>query len=507
MKTLLKNQKKLLIAAAFLLLANLLFFLTIWLLNKYDRMYLDQLLYQLKSSSKGTNRGLASSAVVRVGLFGFVATAVDILAYLLLSGRLQRKLARHSQYVRYCSSKICSFFRRRALPLALALLMISSLGFAVRLDVVAYVDTISAESDFIEDHYVSPDDVELKFPAKKRNLIYIFLESMENTYAQTEAGAPITANYIPELTQLAEEHVNFSHTDGLGGAQSFSGTTWTAASMVAQTSGTIVKVPLTADDYNGEDAYMPGVVSIGEILDREGYRQLLLLGSDAEFAGRDSYFTEHGKYEILDINALKEEGRLPEDYQEWWGYEDEKLFAFAKSELKQLAETGEPFNFTMLTADTHFPDGYLCPSCPELHEEQYANVLACSSRQVSEFVSWIQAQPFYENTTIVISGDHLTMDPHFLEDVDATYVRTVYNCIIHAPVQPIREKNRQFGVFDMLPTTLGALGVQIEGDRLGLGTNLFADTLTLTERYGKRFLEVELLKHSEFYNTEVLDEE
>ena len=53
--------------------------------------------------------------------------------------------------------------------------------------------------------------------------------------------------------------------------------------------------------------------------------------------------------------------------------------------------------------------------------------MRCSSRMVHEFIRWVQAQPFYENTTIVISGDHMTMDPDFMEGVDETYTRTIYN--------------------------------------------------------------------------------
>ena len=34
---------------------------------------------------------------------------------------------------------------------------------------------------------------------------------------------------------------------------------------------------------------------------------------------------------------------------------------------------------------------------------------------------------------------------------------------------------------DMFPTTLASLGAVIDGDRLGLGTNLFSDKPTLAE--------------------------
>ena len=130
--------------------------------------------------------------------------------------------------------------------------------------------------------------------------------------------------------------------------------------------------------------------------------------------------------------------------------------------------------------------------------------MRCSSRMVHEFIRWVQAQPFYENTTIVISGDHMTMDPDFMEGVDEAYTRTIYNCIINPAVEPVREKNREFGTFDMFPTTLAALGVQIEGDRLGLGTNLFSEKPTLCELYGFEALDWELQKKSEFYEERFL---
>lgn len=499
-----KFSKRLLLADLLLLGGNLLFFFTIWLLSKYDNIDLDQVLFQMKSPASGAHKDLLSSAFFRVGVLGFALTAAEIFLYDLLAGRLQKLFKNSARYLRYCTTKLCRFFKKIAIPFASIILIFSMTLFTIKLDVIPYIISITTDSDFIKENYVDPTTAELTFPEEKRNLIYIFLESMENTYADPSAGGLVTENFIPELTQLAEENVHFSNTASIGGALSYTGTTWTAAAMVAQTSGIVVKVPLSADTYGGEDEFIPGIVSIGELLEDEGYHQTLLLGSDAAFAGRDSYFTEHGNYNIVDINSLKAEGRLPEDYLEWWGYEDQKLFGFAKEELTKLAASGEPFNFTMLTADTHFPDGYLCPQCGDEYEEQYANVLACSSRQVYEFINWIKAQSFYENTTIMISGDHLTMDPRFLKDIDENYTRTIYNCIINAAVEPVRETNRQFATFDMFPTTLAAMGVKIEGDRLGLGTNLFSDQPTLTEKYGFEALSEELNKKSAFYNEEFL---
>lgn len=504
-----KRRKWVNVLALFCLLcANLVFLLTIWLANKYDKVSLDQFIYQMKSSAAGANRSLKKSVWVRVGLYGFALTFAEMLVFFIVSGKLRKLLHENKHYIKMCASKVCTFITKRVLPLALAFLLISLTFFTLELDVVHYVKALSTDSSFIEEEYIDPYSVNLKFPEQKRNLIYIFLESMEVAYADTEAGGYIIDNFIPELTALAEEHVNFSHDSDLGGAKSFSGTTWTAAALVAQTSGVAVQVPLTAGRFGGTDEdseYMPGVVAIGEILEDAGYRQMFIMGSDSDFGGRDTYFRDHGNYEILDTKALKSDGRLPEDYDVWWGFEDKKLWDYAKEELTRLGESDQPFNLTLLTCDSHFPNGYRCEDCGNEYSKKYPNVLHCCSKKVMEFVEWCKEQPFYENTTIVLCGDHLTMDPNFFKDVNPEYERSIYNCIINAPIEPVQEKNRVFGTFDMFPTTLGALGVQIEGNRLGLGTNLFSDVPTLAEQYGFEYVDYELQKNSDFYNSKFLN--
>ena len=239
--------------------ANMLLFLTQWLSTRYDRVSLEQVLYQMQTSISGTSKKLTSSASIRVGVFGTLLTVLEVLAYLLLSGKAEKLLSRFRIYTDYCHGKVCKFFTKRMLPLSMAILLTSLMVFGVRMEIFAYVENTVTPSDFIEQHYVDPDDVQLTFPTKKRNLIYIFLESMENTFTDVTSCDTVEDNYIPELTRLAQENISFSHGEGMGGAQSLEGTTWTAAAMVAQTSGVTVKVPLGGNDYGEEEYYMPGI--------------------------------------------------------------------------------------------------------------------------------------------------------------------------------------------------------------------------------------------------------
>ena len=112
-------------------------------------------------------------------------------------------------------------------------------------------------------------------------------------------------------------------------------------------------------------------------------------------------------------------------------------------------------------------------------------------------------EDFYDNTTIIITGDHLTMQSGFY-DTSNDYIRTVYNTFINSAVNPVKEKERVFTSVDMYPTTLASLGVKIDGDKLGLGVNLFSSEQTLSEKLEFDYFYEELNKKSFFYDNDLL---
>lgn len=82
--------------------------------------------------------------------------------------------------------------------------------------------------------------------------------------------------------------------------------------------------------------------------------------------------------------------------------------------------------------------------------------------------------------------------------------RTVYTTIINSAVEYELDYDRTFTTMDMYPTTLASLGVEIEGDRLALGTNLYSDTPTLVESMGLDMLNEQLQMTSKYYNKYIL---
>lgn len=100
------------------------------------------------------------------------------------------------------------------------------------------------------------------------------------------------------------------------------------------------------------------------------------------------------------------------------------------------------------------------------------------------------------------------MDKDFCEGIDDAYERKVYTAYINSAVTPEDpEWTRAYSTFDNYPTTLASLGVSIEGERLGLGTNLFSSRSTLTEVYGNPYINQELTRKSELMDqlTEEID--
>lgn len=396
------------------------------------------ILLQLTSPIKGTDSGIINSIIKTAVVPPVLLAVAAVLCYLfIVRGMYALEDLPVKKIPRW--SKIC-------IEVVMVVFFLHTVQVqGTEIGMWDYIQSVRESSDFYEKEYVNPAKVKMTFPKEKKNLIYIFMESMESSYADKEDGGTMDDNYIPNLTAL------------------------------------------------------------GDILNKQGYNQMFLCGSDGDFAGRDAYFKTHKDYQIEDYKAAIKEGDIPKDYKVYWGHEDKVLYERAKKNLKKLSKEGKPFNLTMLTVDTHFPNGYICDLCENKYDTTYGNAVACADRQVYDFVQWIKKQDFYEDTTIIIAGDHTSMvdtGSKFWKSLSNDYQRTVYNAIIN-PQCAYKKKvttKRKFSTMDMFPTTLAALGVEIDGNKLGLGTNLFSGEETLREELGANYINKELKRNDKMYN-------
>ena len=477
----------------------------LWGVRAYPVVSMEEIAYYLYAPLEGTAQSFVSDVLVHVALPAAVLFALlELLVW--LPARRPAPSLQAAGFIRIDLRPPRGF----SLPLALLFLgALFSLLFACLdryLDLSTFVRTHVQRSVLIENEYVDPAKTALAFPEQKRNLITIYMESAETTFQDRANGGVCDVNYMPEMTRIALQNVSFSQSERVQGAALAPGTGWTTAGLLAQTTGLPLKV-LSSEVGRKIADFLPGATSLGDILRDQGYTNVFMVGSNFTFGGRRRYFVQHGDYEIWDLFTAYERGLLPQDYYEGWGFEDRKLYAYAKDMLAQLAASGEPFHLSLLTVDTHVP-GYVYECCPEGIADPYLRVVACSSRQLDEFLSWCEGQPFFENTTVVVTGDHASMvEPSQLDgsaqenDIYFGSVdRLVYNAFVNAAATPAQTANRRFTTLDFFPTVLASIGVSIEGERLGLGTNLFSSRPTLAEEYGYDTLFTELSLVSDFYN-------
>ena len=503
MKKFLKKAKSKYIPYFLMLLSLIIILVSYYIAEQINCSSFEQLLYTMNTVEGASMQPVYEGAI-------FVSSRVIIVRGIVLTIRYvikkNYKITLNNVYLKL-NNKSIKIFPFSRMFLAIVILLLSLVYVFYEFKFNEYIDSKFNKAEIFEKEYVKPKNVKLTFPEKKRNLIYIYVESLENSAASIEHGGLQKSSYIPNLEKLALENTNFSNTQTMGGGYATYGSTWTIAGMISQSAGIPLKVSASKANSYTSNNYMTGAYTLGDILNDNGYRNYFILGEESSFAGADAFYKQHGNYIIYDINWAKKEKLIPQDYYEWWGFEDSKLYEFSKQKLLEISESDEPFNFVMETMDTHFMDGYVDKSCKTKFKENYANAYYCTDQLLSKFIKWVQEQDFYENTTIVISGDHLTMRNGFFVSTDTTYERTVYNVFINPYQKGEYTKNRKFNTLDMYPTTLASLGVEIEGDRLGLGTNLFSDKKTLIERTSLNYVDSELSKTSDFYNDQILKDD
>lgn len=446
-----------------------------WLTRKFGVITIDQIIFHLNMPLDSSER-LIRSYFCNIWL---AAAAVALFFYFFIVRCYRKELPVQA-------------FLRRHLKLTVSAVLLTSLvytGVKMRVDDMwRQYRRFNVTSSFFEDNYVDPREVRLTFPQQKRNLIVIFMESMDTGHLQTKYHDHFKTNLTPELQKLARENINFSDNDDIGGAYQVRGANFTQAGLTAQTCGLPLKLPIESSHFRPENGFLPEAKCLFEFLKEQGYEQTLVNGMPKTFGGLDKFLESHGNIKLMDTWYMQEQGMLrPEDYSEGTKIvKDRSLLEISKHEIERLAASGKPFSFTVMTIDTHlgrqFFDREYCKPRFERTDKHhdYKNIFACQSKLLGDFVSWIKAQPFYENTTVVMLADHLLM-------YDADFKKTlkdkrVLNIFINPADMPQKFKSRKFLSFDIYPTILSALGVQIEGQRLGLGTSLYSTEPTLAER-------------------------
>lgn len=344
----------------------------------------------------------------------------------------------------------------------------------------------SQPSTLYKTEYVEPKKELISFK-KKKNLIVIMLESMESNFQDENHGGKVKDNLVPELTDLAERNQFFSP-----GGLIVNGSGWTMAAVVSKTCGIPLFLPRGVPSRTyGIRKFLPGVICLTDVLAENGYDIVFSQGSDIKFASMYHFLKNHSVTEMYGRVDYVDDKRIYERDTSIliWGLLDDSLYSLARNHLNDLSNRSVPWAFWMMTIDTHAPYGRIPHGCVDMpnnvkEEERYPYAIRCASKELSEFVEWAKTQSWYDNTVIVVMGDHVTAaDVKAVGFSENEFVHYWFNLFINSEKNAVNYK-REFSSFDMFPTILEAVGANVKGGKLGLGRSLYSDEPTLIERFG-----------------------
>lgn len=261
--------------------------------------------------------------------------------------------------------------------------------------------TREGDPDFA-DFYKEPSK---SIPNPKLNLVYIYGESLERTYFNNE----VFPDLAPELSALKNEGLDFSHTAQLPG------TDYTIAGMVASQCGIPLFAPFEGNASASVSSFFPQNICLGDILKNSGYANYFVQGANLRFAGKDVFLKSHGFDHLYGAEELKSTVADP-TYRNDWGFYDDTVLDAAWQKFEELSRSGERFSLFTLTVDTHHPDGFISRTCNRKaykfdgKPNQSFSAVGCSQEHIAAFINKIKASPWFKNTVIVVSSDHLAMN-------------------------------------------------------------------------------------------------
>src|SRR5208282_632645 len=219
-------------------------------------------------------------------------------------------------------------------------------------------------------------------------------------------------------------------------------------------------------DFSG-NKLNPGQPTLASVLKQHGYATGAVIGSavlDSRFGlnqGFDFYY-DHFDFSRLDesnLDEMERPGNLVADVTLDWLEKD----WLAKN-------SGKKFFLWMHLYDPHFPYHLPEPYSREYAAQPYDGEIAFADEQVGRLLRFLKEKGIYQNTVIVLCGDH---GESLGEHGEKTHGFFIYNATMHVPLIIRLPDNRlsekaaartvadPVSLVDIMPTVLEAIGLQV----------------------------------------------
>lgn len=372
------------------------------------------------------------------------------------------------------------------------LLLASAVCVAVvvwQIRIIPYYYYQNTTGTLYEKYYKAPVITAADFPVQKRNLLLLYLESVENNFADASLYGK---NLLPRLSETARNNPRFD------GYNFLYGTNYTKAALVAGHCGIPYRSPTpTMETVN---SHLKNIRCLSDILADNGYETWFAKSADHSFAYTDIFYQLHSYRNIIDrtvLTAGMSPAEIEKNKSSYNGLSD-KLLLNHISALFSTQKVREPFLMTVFTVDTHAPGTVLPYNCPKIFGDIRDNIL-CTDNNVAEFITEFQKTPYWQNTTVVIVGDH-PMFKALQTQQRKKYRRGIYNVFLNLPDGLSYNPRKEFTALDLAPTYLELLGIKLPEHAFGLGRSLFSDVPSLISLPETR-LETAVKQKSKIYDT------
>jgi phosphoglycerol transferase MdoB-like AlkP superfamily enzyme len=321
--------------------------------------------------------------------------------------------------------------------------------------------------------YVPVKEHEAFSIAKGRHLFMVQVESMQNfVIGKSVGGQEVT----PNMNALLQESAYFSNVFQQIGAGTTSDAEW-----ISNTGLYAEGMAPTVNDLNGEP-----VPSLARALKAEGYGSATYHADEITFWNRDVLYPVLGFDETFSIEEI------PEIDEVGFGPSDEVLIDFALGELPRQLDTYSRIyaNIVMMTSHTPFvlPEEMQHLQLPEEYEDthvgHYLQSMRYADEQVGKLITELKAKGIYDESLVVIFGDHSGIHGSPLAEEDAALLQdflghpysmrerlTIPLLMTGGGLFEGAEMSRLGGQVDIMPTVLALLGVETETPMMG--HNLF----------------------------------
>ncbi|WP_262364433.1 LTA synthase family protein [Arthrobacter echini] len=418
-------------------------------------------------------------AVVWMGIIGVGVVPLLLTAGIALWWYLRRRTRRRAGYaVRPRRSQWVT--RTVATALVAAVVVGGTTAFADTVNLGKYIQ--AANSDFdIGDYYAQPvitDD------AGKRNLVLIYLESGEATLEDDQLFEKDAFAPLKDATRASDGWQSIED------LQQYRSGGWTMAGLTSTQCGVPLRPAGSSDSSSVSDkpsddveTYLGGTTCLGDVLGDHGYTNVFLGGANARFAAKDTFLRTHEYSVVKGLTDWRAAGEPETSFRSDWGLSDERLMSNAATTVDELhaesERTGEPFNLSVLTLDTHEPV-HVYDYCDVDTQDAVTSVFSCSMTQVAGFVDHLEARGYLEDTAVVIMGDHLkhmSAGDAFHEQLDDHPNRTVFNRIWVPGAEPTGTVRPRVDQLNLYPTILEAAGLTLQDGAAGLGVSAFTSDI------------------------------